>query len=80
MRNKQDSPTQKYIDAIAAQIEKMDHYEMCIAWRFSPSGDYRFRKDLITSSGKNLGDIFHDRLFKHFSGFTVEISKAISWH
>ena len=71
--------TQENIDAIAKEIETMDHQSMCSAWRFGKSGDAKFRRDLKTSDGRNLGDIFSDRLFKHFGGFTPEISKSIGW-
>jgi len=70
--------TQEQIDAMETEIKEMGHYALCTAWRFSSVGDPRFRSDLITSSGKSLGDIFSERL-RAFGGFTPEISKAIGF-
>jgi len=52
-----------------AIIDSMDHYSMCSVWRFAKSGDWR-----ITGA---CGDYFQARLFKHFGGFTPEISKSL---
>lgn len=72
--------TQEEIDKAANEIREMDHHTMCYNWRMSPTGtNIYFRKDLIASSGTSLGDIYTDRLFKHFGGFTPEISKSIGW-
>jgi len=76
---KTEEYTQNEINNFETMIEEMDHETMCYKWRFSPSGSPLFRKDLITSSGKSLGDIFKKRLFEHFGGFTPEISKSIGW-
>lgn len=70
---------QEQIDKFAKDIENMGHYDMCFLWRNAPSGNPYFRNDLIVSSGKSLGEIYQDRLFKHFGGFTPEISKEIGW-
>lgn len=64
--------TQEQIDEALKKIENMEHYAMCRAWRFAPPGtEILFRKDLPTS------EAFTNRLFKHFGGFTPEISKAL---
>jgi hypothetical protein len=55
------------------RINKMSHEEMCRLWRFSPPGHMYF------DSNKPYAKVFSDRLFKHFGGFTPEISKAIGW-
>jgi hypothetical protein len=51
----------------------MEHYEMCMLWRFAPSGHPYFDKTLP------YAEIFKERLFKHFGGFTPEISKSLGW-
>jgi len=71
--------SQEEIDEMQKLIESMAQYEMCSAWRFHPSGDPLFRNDLIASDGRSLGDTYHERLFKHFNGFTPEISKSLGW-
>lgn len=72
--------TQEEIDKAADEIREMDHYTMCYNWRMMKTGTHiYFRKDLIASTGMSLGDIYTDRLFKHFGGFTPEISKSIGW-
>ncbi|HLD98166.1 MAG TPA: hypothetical protein VI815_02490 [Candidatus Nanoarchaeia archaeon] len=70
--------TQQQIDSIAETIKAMDQYTLCRNWRFAPSGTLMFRKDLITSEGKSLGDLFSDTL-KEKGGFTSEISKELGW-
>jgi len=59
---------QKTIDT----INQMGHYEMCSLWRFALSGHPYFDKTLPYYK------VFEERLFKHFGGFTPEISKALS--
>ncbi len=71
--------TQEQIDALAKEIDAMEHYAMCAAWRFAKDADPRFRSDLIASDGKSLGDHFKERLYDHFGGFTPEISKSLGW-
>ena len=61
----------KVTPEIKIQIDSMEHYEMCKVWRFSPSGDPR-----LTGAA---GLYFQERLFKHFGGFTPEISKSLGW-
>lgn len=67
--------TQDEILKALRDIENMDHYSMCKLWRFAPLGDDNiyFRSDLPT------GEAFKTRLFKHFGGFTSEISKSLGW-
>jgi hypothetical protein len=66
--------TEKQIQEALERIEKMDHYTLCRLWRFAPAGsEIYFRNDLPT------GEAFQNRLFKHFGGFTPEISKELSW-
>ena len=60
---------QKTINA----INQMGHYEMCSLWRFAPSGHPYFDKTLPYYK------VFEERLFKHFGGFTPEISKSLSF-
>lgn len=54
------------------EIAEMSHFEMCRMWRFSPSGHPYFDSSLP------YADIFKERLFTHFKGFTPAISKALS--
>ena len=64
--------TEQEIQEALEKISKMEHYAMCRAWRFAPPGtEILFRSDLPTA------DAFKERLFKHFGGFTPEISKAL---
>ena len=66
--------TQDEINAALQRIENMDHYTMCRLWRFAPAGsEIYFRSDIAT------GEAFKNRLFKHFGGFTSEISKDLGW-
>ncbi len=58
---------------VIAKIEKMGHYEMCFLWRFHQSGHPYFDTCLPYSK------VFEERLFKHFKGFTPEISKELGW-
>jgi len=57
--------------AIIDKINKMGHYEMCSLWRYAPIGHPYFDKRLPYYK------IYHERLFKHFGGFTPEISKSL---
>ena len=58
---------QKIID----KINQMDHESMYSLWRFAPTGHPYFDNTLPYLK------IFKERLFKHFGGFTPEISKSI---
>ena len=70
---------QEQIDKLAEEIKNMGHYEMCSKWRFGLDDLHYFRTDLITTEGKSLGDLFKERLFDHFGGFTSDISKSLGW-
>ena len=52
-------------------IDGMSQYEMCSIWRFSKGGNKLLQGE--------SGTYFSDRLFKHFGGFTPEISKELGW-
>lgn len=60
--------------AVIDKINKMGHYEMCYLWRFAPSGHPYFDDNLP------YAEIFKKRLFKHFGGFTPEISKSLRFN
>ncbi len=67
-------PTKKEIEEAFERIEKMDQFTMCRIWRFAPESSWIYlRSDLPT------GSAFVERLFKHFGGFTPEISKELGW-
>jgi hypothetical protein len=55
------------------RINQMGHEEMCSLWRFAKVGHPYFDKTLPYVK------VFEERLFKHFGGFTPEISKSIGW-
>lgn len=67
--------TKEQIDKALEEISKMNHMTMARLWRFTPTGanDLYLRFDLPT------GQAFSDRLFKHFGGFTPDLSKTIGW-
>lgn len=54
------------------KINSMSHYELCERWRFAPAGDPWFDATLP------YYEHFRIRLFKHFGGFTPEISKQLT--
>lgn len=54
-----------------AKIGQMSHYDMCALWRHATSGHPYFNTTLPYYK------VFKARLFKHFGGFTPEISKAL---
>lgn len=58
-------------EILKSQIDAMSHYELCRLWRFAEIGNPLLQ-------GKT-GDYFSYRLFKHFGGFTPEISKSLGW-
>ena len=60
-----------YQQAEIAKINAMTHEEMCYLWRFSPTGHPYF------DTTKPYAEVFEERLFKHFGGFTPEISKKM---
>jgi hypothetical protein len=53
-------------------ISSMSHFDMCHLWRFAPPGHPYFDSSLP------YAEVFKERLFTHFKGFTPEISKALS--
>ena len=53
------------------KINNMSHYDMCELWRFASAGHLYFDNTLPYVK------IFEKRLFKHFGGFTPEISKSL---
>lgn len=55
------------------KIAKMSHFDMCALWRRAPAGHPYFDARLP------YHQVFRDRLFGEFGGFTPEISKAIGW-
>ncbi len=56
------------------KIDELSHRDMCYMWRFGTApAKWRLRND------DGLAEYFTDRLFKHFGGFTPEISKEIGW-
>ena len=58
---------------IIKEINKLDHFEMCRLWRFGEPGHIYFDKS------KPYAEIFYNRLFGHFGGFTPEISKKLGF-
>lgn len=65
----------KTYEEMKTDIDNMSHYEMCRMWRFQPVGVLHPYFD----STNPISDYFYDRLFKHFGGFTPEISKQLGW-
>lgn len=55
------------------KIDSLPHEEMCRIWRFGGG-----RKEWFDKNHK-ASDYFYERLFRHFGGFTPEISKKIGW-
>lgn len=55
------------------EINSMSHADMCKLWRFAKAGHRFFDKSLP------YHEVFRERLFNHFGGFTPEISKQIGW-
>lgn len=54
-----------------SKIDAMSHVDLCKKWRFGLSGDPLLQGE--------AGTYLSDRLFKHFGGFTPEVSKSIGW-
>lgn len=63
---------EKEIEEIKSRIDAMTQIEMARHWRFAPSDDPIFRRDLP------LYRHFMKR-FKELGGLTSEISKRIGW-
>ena len=62
-------PDYKMTEIDKQEIDAMSHYDMCWTWRFAKSGYHLVKGE--------TGQYFKDRLFKHFGGFTPEISKSL---
>ena len=63
------------LDSMKTAVDSMGHEEMCRMWRFHGAETYSPYFD----SSHPICEYFRDRLFKHFGGFTPEISKSIGW-
>lgn len=55
------------------EIDTLTHTQMCDMWRNGGGKPEWF--DTRCEESK----YFYDRLFKHFGGFTPEISKKVGW-
>ena len=55
------------------EIDLLTHMEMCFMWRFGKG-----RKEYFDARHP-ASEYFKERLFKHFGGFTPEISKDLGW-
>lgn len=64
---------EKTLDELKAEIDQLSHVEMCRMYRFDKGNKAFF--DNTNPASK----YFNARLFKHFGGFTPEISKQIGW-
>lgn len=53
------------------KIDNMTHEELARFWRFGSSSNTLFHGE--------TGRYLKDRLFKHFGGFTPELSRKIGW-
>ena len=60
---------------IVKQINKLSHTDMCRLWRFG-NREADYKPEYFQGV---YGQIFEDRLFNHFGGFTAEISKRLDW-
>lgn len=63
--------TKEQIENLTKDIQEMSHHEMCRIWRHGNSDCPYFQPPLY--------EIYRERLFDHFGGFTPEISKSIGW-
>ena len=66
----------KTYEEMKTDIDAMSHYDMCSFWRFHPSSELHPYFDKTNP----ISQYFSDRLFKHFGGFTPEISKSLGWN
>jgi hypothetical protein len=64
---------EKTFEELKKEIDGMTHEEMCRIWRFGSD-----RRE-FTDGTNPASQYFSDRLFKHFGGFTPEISKRTGW-
>lgn len=65
----------KTYEEMKIDIDKMSHEQMCFMWRFNPTHVLHPYFD----NSNPISEYFSNRLFKHFGGFTPEISKRIGW-
>jgi len=63
----------KSFEELKTEIDQLSHFQMCYMWRFHKGNPVYF------DSRNPISQYFRDRLFKHFGGFTPEISKQIGW-
>lgn len=68
----QEEFTKEEIEIIK-EINQLEHFEMCRLWRFEKTGHIYFDKS------KPFAQIFYNRLFGHFGGFTPAISKRLGF-
>lgn len=61
------------IEDLKKEIDMLSHEELCRHWRFGSGKPEWF------DNTNPISQYFYDRLFKHFGGFTSEISKKIGW-
>lgn len=64
---------EKSYDELKAEIDGLSHFQMCSMWRKGTGNKAFF------DSSNPISAYFRDRLFKHYGGFTPEISKQIGW-
>ena len=64
---------EKTFEEMKAEIDSLTHFEMCRMWRFGKGNPEYF------DARNPISTYFTDRLFKHFGGFTPEISKQLGW-
>jgi hypothetical protein len=63
----------KTYDELKAEIDQMTHYQICYIWRLGTGNPAYF------DNSNPISTYFSNRLFKHFGGFTPQISKQIGW-
>lgn len=64
---------EKTFDELKAEIDQLSHIDMCRMYRFGQGN-----KEFFDNTNP-ISKYFNERLFKHFGGFTPEISKQIGW-
>jgi hypothetical protein len=63
----------KTFEDLKLEVDALTHEQMCRMWRFNQGNPKYF------DSREPVSEYFKERLFKHFGGFTPEISKRIGW-
>jgi hypothetical protein len=61
------------LESLKLEVDALTHEQMCRLWRFGGGNPKYFDRT------EPISGYFKDRLFKHFDGFTPEISKKIGW-